>query len=145
MRPVSLMKYWLPVIAVMGFIYWMSTGLFTAAHTFVAIRAIVDFFRPLTSGRELRTLNYAVRKFAHTFEYFILGLMLFRAFRGGASSKRGVLMCAVFSVLGVAFYAFTDEFHQMYVPGRGGGEISDVGIDTMGGALAQIVSVIWHR
>ncbi|MDA8387567.1 MAG: VanZ family protein [Nitrospiraceae bacterium] len=131
------------MFAVMGFIYWMSTSVFTSAMTFALIRSVVDFFHPFTSGRELRRLNDAVRKSAHVFEYFILGLMLFRAFRGGG--KKGLFRCAVFSVLAVAFYAFTDEFHQLFVPGRGGGEIMDVGIDTMGGVLAQIVSVLRLR
>ena len=39
-------------------------------------------------------------------------------------------------------YACTDEFHQLFVPGRSG-QITDVMIDTLGGSIGVlIISVI---
>lgn len=145
MRPAAFLRYWLPVFAMMGFIFWMSTSLFTDAHTYDVIKAVVDFFNPSAPVHELRHLNYAARKFAHVFEFFFFGLMLFRAFRHGGKTKKGILASMALAVLVVAVYAFSDEFHQMFVPGRGGLEIKDLGIDTMGGALAQIVGVLKFR
>ena len=145
MRPSAFLRYWLPVFAVMGVIFWMSTGMFTTARTLYLIKTIVDFFRPSTTNLEAAALNYGARKFAHVFEYFILGLVLFRAFRHGGKTKRGIFVSMACAVLLVALYAFTDEFHQVFVPGRGGGEISDVGIDTLGGVFAQVVGVFKFR
>jgi VanZ family protein len=47
------------------------------------------------------------------------------------------------SLLGVVLYAASDEFHQSFVPERTA-SLVDVGIDTLGGIIAQGVSVLWH-
>jgi VanZ family protein len=80
------------------------------------------------------------RKAAHVFEYFVLGLLLFRVFHvPGAGWK---WRCCLFAVLGVVLWALGDEFHQSFVATRTS-SITDVGIDATGGILSQIVSAIW--
>lgn len=76
-------------------------------------------------------INYPIRKAAHMTEYAIMGLLSFAFYHNmGVEGKRRY--AAAF--LTTAAYAATDEFHQLFVPGRSG-MISDVCIDTAGAAL----------
>lgn len=70
-----------------------------------------------------------IRKYAHLFEYFCLGIstaLFFLELMRGQTVRP-----VVFSVVSSLLYACTDEWHQLYVPGRAG-RISDVGIDLIG-------------
>ncbi|MDA8085882.1 MAG: VanZ family protein [Nitrospiraceae bacterium] len=116
----TFLKYWVPAIAVMGFIFWMSTDTFSSARTLAVIGPIIEFFSPSVPDGELYEIHAAIRKLAHVTEYFVLGLVLFRAFRAGRSEKWIILRSAILSVLMVALYSFTDELHQSFVKGRGG-------------------------
>lgn len=51
---------------------------------------------------------------------------------------------ALIVILIVAGYASLDEFHQRFVPGRGAA-VSDVLLDTTGGAAAQLVVAAFVR
>jgi len=83
-----------------------------------------------TENREEK-LNLIIRKNAHAFEYFILAILvsgvLFEFNVKGAKA----LICIMFVCL---FYAVTDEFHQMFVPGRSS-LVSDVLIDFLGSLI----------
>jgi VanZ family protein len=84
-----------------------------------------------------------IRKAGHVIEHFILGLLLFRAFRGGSAASWnwrwfwGALIVVV-------LWAAIDELHQSFVPARTA-SIVDVGIDIAGGILAQLVIAIGYR
>lgn len=83
------------------------------------------------------------RKGAHVFEYLILAMLAFNAFRLTFSKERPrshVLLAMAFSL----FYAFTDETHQLFVFGREG-KLSDVGIDLMGIVLGVSVAAYLGR
>ena len=94
------------------------------------------------------SLRFLVRKFGHLTEFFTLGALVSNAWvvtlthRGGSrtfpkSFWRSVALCT--------FYAMTDEFHQLFVPGRVASPI-DVGIDAAGAILGIIILlVIRHR
>ena len=84
-----------------------------------------------------------IRKGAHVAEYFVLGLLLFRAFRV-SSTGAWKWRWALLAVMGVVVWALGDEFHQSFVPTRTASMV-DVGIDTAGGILAQVISALWHR
>ena len=77
-------KYWLPVILWMGFIYWMSTDTFSSQNTFSWVEIALRFWVPNISFQEMVSLHTFIRKTAHVTEYFVLGLLLFRTFRGGS-------------------------------------------------------------
>ena len=72
---------------------------------------------------------------AHALEYAILAVVAIRAFEGSlpSSSRQRQLAAGVFCVL----YAVSDEWHQMYVPGRVA-DWADVLAD-----LAGIVLGLW--
>ena len=139
------LKYWFPVLLCVGFIYWMSTGMFSAHNTYFVLEPILRFFFPSISHRRLVMVHNLVRKAAHVTEYFAMGLLLFRAFRSG-SNDRQYLRWAFSSVLVIAFLAMSDEYHQSGVPTRTASWM-DVGIDTVGGILAQCASILrnWLR
>lgn len=69
-----------------------------------------------------------VRKAAHFFIYFVLGIALISFLREFSISVRKIILLSIF----LAFlYACSDEFHQLFVSGRSG-QFSDVLLDTLG-------------
>lgn len=73
--------------------------------------------------------SFLVRKAAHMSEYAILAILFGLTIR--EYKKEPWLLLALTAT---AAYAATDEFHQLFVPGRSG-QLKDVLIDTAGGAL----------
>ena len=143
-RPNSdFIKYWLPVILSACFIFWMSTSTFSAENTFSVIGAVIHFLIPRVSSEKVVLIHALIRKLAHVFEYFILGLLLFRAFRGHATDW-WTWRWFLFTSIVVLLWAAGDEYHQSFVPTRTA-SIIDVGIDMVGGILGAIVSALWHR
>jgi len=102
------LKLWVPVIAWGAVIFSFSNTPY------------------LKTGLEY---DYILRKFAHIFEYLILTLLLYRAFKGSfkMNKRRIFIYPAFFSFL----YAVSDELHQYFVPGRSC-TIKDVLIDIIG-------------
>ncbi len=78
--------------------------------------------------------NFIVRKCAHFIEYMILGFLIINLLKNDFKLQHVLL----FAIMGVFLYACTDEFHQLFVPGRSG-NFRDVIIDTSGGALSAIL------
>ncbi|MGD1044051.1 MAG: VanZ family protein [Bacteroidota bacterium] len=136
-------QYWFPVFLWIGFIFWMSTGMFSAQNTYLFFEPILHFFVPSISPKEIAVLHMILRKLAHVTEYFISGILLFRAFKNG-SNERQEWRWAFYSLIVVAIIAATDELHQSFVSTRTS-SLVDVGIDTMGGFLAQCVSVLKYQ
>ena len=139
----NFIKYWLPVILWMCFIFWMSTEAYSSYNTFSLTETILQFLFPRISSYEVGLIHAVIRKGGHVIEYFILSLLLFRAFRGGSTAS-WKWRWSLFGVIGVALWAISDEWHQSFVPTRTASVI-DVGIDTAGGILAQFVSALRHR
>jgi VanZ family protein len=136
-------RYWLPVILAMVFIYWMSTDAFAAARTSRIIDPILRFLAPSLSRKEILMIHAVIRKLTHVAEYFVLGILLFRAFRAGSQERRWRTW-GLSSLAFVVLYAAGDEMHQYYVSTRTA-SLVDVGLDTLGGLLAQCVSILWYR
>ena len=139
----NFIKYWLPVVFWMCFILWMSTETFSSRNTSALVETILPLLIPEISSQELALIHVFMRKLGHFIEYFILGILFFRAFRGGSTAS-----CSwrwyFFAVTLIVLWAASDEFHQSFVPTRTA-SIVDVGIDTAGGILAQFVNGWWHR
>ena len=120
----------------------MSTGTFSADSTSRIIEPILRFLVPEISRQSLDTVHVLIRKCGHFSEYFILGILLFRAFRGGSVELK-TLRCIFFSLIIVIIYAASDEFHQSFVATRTG-SLVDVGIDVSGGIFAQVIAGLWY-
>ena len=73
-------------------------------------------------------VDFPIRKTAHATEYAILGILFLGAIYEVNQRKR--YMIGIPWLLGTT-YAGTDEFHQLFVPGRSG-QIRDVMIDSCG-------------
>jgi VanZ family protein len=140
---VRIFKYWSPVLLWMGCIFWMSTDTFSSQNTSLIIEPVVRFLVPSISPHMVNTIHAAIRKLGHVTEFFVLGILLFRAFRIGSMELR-LWRCAFSSFLVIVLYAASDEFHQSFVFSRTA-SLLDVGIDTFAGLLAQGVSVLWYH
>jgi VanZ family protein len=136
-------QYWLPVFLWIGFIFWMSTGVFSAQTTYQFFEPILRFFSPSISQKEIFVFHTIFRKMAHLIEYFISGLLLFRAFRNG-SDKQREWFWAFSSLFVVMMIAASDELHQSFVSTRTASFV-DVGIDIIGGLLAQCINIPKHQ
>jgi VanZ family protein len=132
------LKYWLPVLAWMVFIFIGSTDLLSAEHTSRFIGPFLRWFAPDVSDATVASVQLVVRKCAHLTEYAILSALLFRAFRQSQPRVGRVLAISLFIA---AVYATLDEFHQTYVASRTGSPW-DVLIDCAG-ALAGVL-IYWR-
>ncbi|MGF7185304.1 VanZ family protein [Desulfitispora alkaliphila] len=80
---------------------------------------------------DIRSLNHIIRKNAHFFAYFVLGLLVINALRvSGVNGTRSLILALGICVL----YAVSDEVHQLFIPGRSG-ELRDVLIDSAGASV----------
>lgn len=102
----------------------------TSLHVGMAIgHMIVPGFSEMPKEEQMdyaEKIEFPVRKMAHATEYAILGCLLTNlclTFPMRKAYMWGWLMGSA--------YAATDEFHQLFVPGRSG-QITDVMIDSIG-------------
>jgi VanZ family protein len=130
---------WWPAIVWAIVISGFSTGAFTSENTSRIIVPILHWLFPTASPNTLFLMHHVIRKSAHFVEYFVLSLLILRGIRGGRREMRLAWIFAAIVV--VAGYASLDEFHQSFVPGRTAA-VSDVLLDTTGGAAAQAIAAL---
>lgn len=124
-----------------------------------------SLFHQGKTGEELyalaNSMQFAIRKSAHMGEYAILAFLLclhmsYYRFSPKKSSKHNAASLPstkrpldtkrlIFLSLTItAGYAATDEFHQLFVPGRAC-RVMDVCIDSLGGAFGIIFFLILYK
>ena len=81
-------------------------------------------------------IEFPVRKGAHMTEYAVLAVLWLGVLAGEEITGKRVLTAIALTAL----YASTDEFHQLFVPGRSG-QVRDVLIDSCGAAIG--VLIVW--
>jgi len=108
----SFWSKWGPVV------FWMAL-IFYFSHQ-PDLRSGLDYF-----------WDFLLRKSAHIFEFYVLTLLVFRAVNHNKKQTRSIWEAGLFSL----FYAFFDEYHQSFIPGRNG-SFRDVLIDSFGILLA---------
>jgi VanZ family protein len=136
-------RYWLPPIVWTCVIFTLSSDMFSAEHT----GAVLEYILAKTIGplqpATFEYVHFLVRKAAHVTEYAILGLLLFRAWRGERNEWRWNWMRQALAM--VIVVAAFDEFHQSFVPSRGSSPW-DALLDTLGAALALFIGwLVWVR
>ena len=89
---------------------------------------------------DLRQMNRTLRKYAHFFAFFVLGMLVANAWR---SSGKPLRQRMVYSLLVCLPVALSDEGHQLLVPGRGG-QMRDVWIDSAGAILGIGLFSVFH-
>lgn len=90
---------------------------------------------------ELPTALYVERKGAHVLEFFLLTFFAWNAFRSFFPKEKigfTLLVAGGLSLL----YAFLDETHQLFVPGRDG-KVTDVLFDGGGILLAALAITVF--
>lgn len=115
-----LIKYWCPVFFWCGIIFYFSS------------------IPNLSTGWGI--WDIILRKGAHITEYAILTFLLMRAFRN--TSNLSLLALSAWSLRLSIFYAFTDELHQGFVPGREN-SVYDLLIDSLG-AVFMVWLFTWR-
>lgn len=127
--------YWLPSILWMALIFFFSHQPGTQSSELSGgLTDIIATWLPFPI-ENLHSLETFIRKNAHFFAYFILGILLLFAIRQGSKLTRQKLMAAWILA---TVYAASDEYHQLYIPGRSG-EVRDVLIDSAGAATGLIL------
>lgn len=89
---------------------------------------------------DLEQFHTIIRKLAHFFSYFTLGLLVFHALRQTRLNQKNSGLALLICML----YAISDEVHQLFIPGRSG-EIRDVLIDTVGAFVGIFIYRMIHR
>ena len=139
MRLRDLLRSWLPAVAWAAVISILSTDTFSSAHTSRFFLPLLHWIFPSASDSTLEILHAVIRKSAHLTEYFVLGLLLYRALRGREQGWQ--LKWAVWAAAIAACYAAFDEFHQVFVPSRTASPW-DALLDTVGACAAQVA--VWR-
>lgn len=84
---------------------------------------------------------FPVRKCAHFTIYLVLGILVISLL----SEYRVInFKTVLYALLIVFLYACSDEFHQLFVPGRSS-EIRDVLIDSSGGFIGSYLYYLFRR
>lgn len=131
MPPVKVMLRWLPALLWMGLIFMLSHQ--PGSDSGNLTRMLMEFLAGL--GLDLpqvfgKYATLALRKTAHFTEYLILFLWLKLAI---GQTAKGLTRALIITIA----YAITDEFHQLFIPGRVG-NAGDVLVDSLGATLAWI-------
>lgn len=126
---------WLLLIIWMIFIYYMSNQ--PAEISDNESKNIIILFSKI--GIDINSIfgqlaNFVVRKSAHFIEYMILAFLISNVLNLYFNMRQVIIMSIIFTFI----YASTDEFHQLFVPGREGA-LRDVLIDTCGGITLVLI------
>ena len=87
--------------------------------------------------------DFLLRKIAHAIEFGILAFLLYRAISASSRVMSGRKMIIYSSIIAL-FYAFSDEFHQLFVRGRHC-SLKDVVIDGIGILIFAIACYYRNR
>jgi VanZ family protein len=139
----SFFKYWAPPILWACLISTFSTGDFSSEQTSHFLLPLFQWVLPHASPESLMGLHFWTRKLGHWAEYFVLAMLLYRAFR--AEETRGWQTRWAFRTLALVFlYALADESHQALTPSRRA-SVQDSLLDLCGGMCAIGLLYFRHR
>jgi len=135
-------KYWFWPLAWMAVIFTASSDTHSYEHSSRIIAPLLYWLFPHISANTVDWVVFIARKCAHLAEYSVFAWFLWRAFRRPQKndSRPWNWRQAGSTLLIVALYAASDEFHQSFVPTRTPA-VHDVALDTLGGAAGLFI--IW--
>ncbi|MBP5679012.1 MAG: VanZ family protein [Bacilli bacterium] len=139
---------WMLVVSCMISIFCFSAdtadeSTMKSNHVIVSIAELFVGHNLSLEEREEKIEEYVtlVRKGAHFLIYFVLGFLMISLLIEYKEMHWKLLFLAfLFSTL----YAFSDEIHQLFVPGRSG-SIIDVGIDSIGSYFGVLLYSFYYR
>lgn len=94
--------------------------------------------QPVAKTSQIFWQDFIVKKAAHIVEYCIFCILVYRALNLSSDFTKTEL--GFYAVLITVFYAFTDEFHQGYTPGREP-TVRDIIFDSIGAFFG--IFLIW--
>jgi VanZ family protein len=111
------------------FVYWLPTLIWMAIiFSFSA--------QPSLHASSVDWQDLVIKKSAHFGEYFILAVLVNYSLRRTTQFSRSKRL--IYTILFILIYAGSDEFHQLFTPGRES-RIRDVAIDVFGGSTGIIL------
>jgi VanZ family protein len=114
LRMKNFIWYWLPALAYAGLIYRISA----------------------VPGSNIPGLFPYQDVVFHFFEYAGFAILLSRAIRSGSYGKNKARLLLIVMTAAIV-YAFSDEFHQLFVPGRTA-SVADLAVDFSGSFFAVL-------
>lgn len=134
---------WWPVAVLAALIAFGSSPRFGTEHTSGPLRWLWQSIFGPVGNRHWDLVHVCIRKCGHFIVYGMLGLAWLRAWRMSLPRVR-LLSGVTLAVLGTAAIACCDEFHQSFLPNRGGSPW-DVLLDCCGAAtLCLLALAILH-
>jgi len=125
---------WVALLVWVLVIFLFSTNSFSSAETSRLIVPVLKFLLPTLDAAQLQFAHAVCRKAGHVIEYFVLGILMWRALPVAPGAGLKPRLLAVSLVLAVAL---SDEFHQSFVPSRTS-SLTDVGYDFIGGLVGLL-------
>lgn len=128
-------------IAVVAITTWSSgqTAVVSGGASRGIVQRILSYLPGVYTQDTIAFLDHLLRKTAHFTLYFILGFSL-----TGCFQRQGRVPPALAALLTGAAFAGLDEFHQIFVDGRGPA-LSDVFLDTCGVAAGCLLRTVLHK
>jgi VanZ family protein len=128
----------------MALVFSASADSQSFRHSSKYFEPLLRWLFPHLSPTQVEMLHHGFRKTCHLTEYAILAWLFWRAIRKPVKQDpRPWLWTEAGLALAIVFlYAAGDELHQAFVPSRTA-QVSDVLIDTCGGAVALLL--LWLR
>ncbi len=135
----SFMKivWWLLTATWAVIVFNLSRATYASASTEKLLSKALDWLSISILPNNLDLLNNLLRKSAHLSEYAVLAVFLYNALKpvGDPFWSR---KAACWTLLASGCYSLTDEFHQLFVPGRHA-SLFDCLADTTGAFLGLFV------
>ena len=134
------LKTWIAAILWLIVITIESSNLASSYNTSRILYPLLHFLFGMDLAH-FQHWHFFIRKGGHVFGYGLLSILLFRAWRETLPSVEGLkwtIRWASIAVLGTAFVATLDEWHQSYLPSRTG-TTRDVLLDTCAAIAAQVL------
>jgi len=131
MKNKKLVLAWILLVLWMAFIFYMSSCNGNVSSDQSGTIAYV--LHNILSINYSDKLIFIIRKCAHVSEFFILGILVINLV-----SKYNVKHIYLISFIICVLYSSSDEFHQLFVPGRSG-QVADIFIDLIGVVLGLLL------
>jgi VanZ family protein len=110
----------------------------------IAWAVLIFLLSSIPAGKLPILAHYLNDKVEHAAEYFVFGLLIYRALEPAKNRNRFSWFRLVIPILVIIVFGLSDEYHQGFVPGRSV-DMKDVMADTVGGLFAAIAIYIFER
>lgn len=134
--PGSKVTLYIVTLAWAALIFYFSTATFGPEFSQAVLAREIAIFHLKVSPTAFHHLDTLQRKAAHLTVYGVFALLLYTCM-GTQDAVRWSLRQVTWCILIVAGYALTDEFHQIFVPGRNA-SLVNCGIDVAGATVALL-------